>query len=104
MIEVWQGQVRVFLRAPARFRRLVPPLGSSSPVPREPRYRNQDARVPVPCRRRGAQRVGLDALISPRIDKRGLRRQHPPADSQRTATVWTRERRRWGVLSGGWLK
>ena len=48
--------------------------------------------------------VGPDVLISTRIDKRFLRRPHPHADQQRTATVWTRERRRWGVWSGWWLR
>jgi hypothetical protein len=56
MSEVWHRQVRVLLRAPARFRRLVSPLDASSPAPRAPRYRHQGARVPVPCRRRAAQR------------------------------------------------
>ena len=56
MSAVWHGQVRVLLRAPARFRRLVPPWGASSTAPSAPCDRHQDARVPVPCRRRGAQR------------------------------------------------
>jgi ribosomal protein L32 len=56
MIEVWHCQVRVLLRAPARFRCLVSPLDASSPAPRAPRYRHQGARIPVPCRRRAEQR------------------------------------------------
>src|SRR5262249_45473838 len=48
--------------------------------------------------------VGPDVLLSTRIDKRSLRRQHPHADQQFPTTMWARERRRWVGLSGWWLR
>ena len=104
MIAVWHGQVRVLLRAPARFRRLVPPWGASSPAPSAPRYRHQDARVPVPCRRRGAPKCWSHCPpLNP--SRHQLPAQAAPAaDPPRPATVWTRARRSGGVWSGGWLR
>lgn len=104
MIEVWNCQVRVLLRAHARFRRLVPPWGASLQLPENPDTATR-THESLSLASAGVNRgVGPDVLISTRIDKRCLRRQHPHADQQRTATVWTRERGRWGVWSGWWLR
>src|SRR5712691_9068638 len=104
MIEVWHCQVRVLLRAHTRFRRLVPPWAPPLQRPESPDTATR-AHESLALAGAGVHRgVGPHVLISPRLDKRFLSRQPPHADQQRTATVWTRARRRWGVWRGWGLR